>query len=37
MLKDVKEGNIDCVMVYKINWLVCNIFDFFKIVEDLYK
>ena len=37
MLKDAKEGNIDCVMVYKTNRLARNTSDLLKIVEDLHK
>ena len=37
MLKDAKEGNIDCVMIYKTNRLARNTSDLLKIVEDLHK
>lgn len=37
MLKDVNEGKLDCIMVYKINCLVRNILDLLNIVEELYK
>lgn len=37
MLKDAKEGNIDCVMIYKTNLLARNTSDLLKIVEDLHK
>ncbi|WP_145459117.1 cassette chromosome recombinase CcrB [Staphylococcus epidermidis] len=37
MLEDAKEGNIDCVIVYKTNRLARNTSDLLKIVEDLDK
>ncbi|QNZ20580.1 recombinase family protein [Staphylococcus aureus] len=37
ILKDAKEGYIDCVMVYKTNRLARNTSDLLKIVEDLHK
>ncbi|HDF4598084.1 MULTISPECIES: recombinase family protein [unclassified Mammaliicoccus] len=37
LLKDAKEGQIDCVMVYKTNRLARNTSDLLKIVEDLHK
>ncbi|EHJ07402.1 cassette chromosome recombinase CcrB [Staphylococcus simiae] len=37
MLKDAKDGNLDCIMVYKTNRLARNTSDLLKIVEDLHR